>query len=399
VKPYPLWKHAARLADGREIIYFDESPGLGRHAVRDTRDIGGPAAEPASTLRWDPLAGEWVIIAEQRQDRTFLPPAEACPLDPSAPGRPTEIPASSYDVVVFENRFPSLSGAHPGQRPPSMPPGAGPDADLFALRPGYGRCEVVCFTADHDASFADLTLPRVRTVVEAWADRTSVLSAIEGIEQVFCFENRGEEIGVTLHHPHGQIYGYPFVTPRTARLLEQAGRYAERTGGNLFDDLLAGEVANGSRMVARNDHWTAFVPAAARWPYEILLFPAERVPDLTLLPDPARAAFGPIYLDVLRRLDGLFGSRAPYIAAWHQAPGRAGTVGGARAPSAAGTAAPAAAAPRLSDRADFALHLQVMSVRRAPGKLKFLAGSESGMGVWINDIAPETAARRLREVM
>ena len=398
MKPYPFWKHAARLADGREIIYFDESPGLGRHAARDTRDLGGPAPEPASALRWDPLAGEWVIIAEQRQDRTFLPPAEACPLDPSAPGRPTEIPASSYDVVVFENRFPSLSGAHPGQRPPSGLP-AGPDADLFALRPGYGRCEVVCFTADHDASFADLTQARVRTVVEAWADRTSALSAIEGIEQVFCFENRGEEIGVTLHHPHGQIYGYPFVTPRTARLIEQAGRYAERTGGNLFDDLLAGEVADGSRVVARNDHWTAFVPAAARWPYEILLFPAERVPDLTLLADPARAAFGPIYLDVLRRLDGLFGSRVPYIAAWHQAPGRAGTVGGARVPSTAGTAAHATAAPRLADRADFALHLQVLSLRRARGKLKYLAGSESGMGVWINDIVPETAARRLREVL
>jgi len=389
VKPYPLWKHAARLADGREIIYFDESPGLGRHTDKDTRDIGGPPPGPVSALRWDPLAGEWVIVAEQRQDRTFLPPADACPLDPSAPGRPTEIPASSYDVVVFENRFPSLSGAERGHRPPFGPLGAGPDAGLFALRPGYGRCEVVCFTADHDASFAGLTAARVRTVVEAWADRTAALSAIEGIEQVFCFENRGEEIGVTLHHPHGQIYGYPFVTPRTARMLEQAGRYAERTGGNLFDDLLAGELASGSRVVARNDHWTAFVPAAARWPYEILLFPAERVPDLTLLPDPARAAFGPIYLDVLRRLDGLFGSRAPYIAAWHQAPGRAGSGGSAAAAPALGPAG----------RADFALHLQVMSVRRAPGKLKFLAGSESGMGVWINDIVPETAARRLREVM
>jgi UDPglucose--hexose-1-phosphate uridylyltransferase len=409
VKPYPLWKHAARLADGREIIYFDESPGLGRHTVADTRDLGKPPhgapgtpPEPASALRWDPLAGEWVVIAEQRQDRTFLPPADACPLDPSAPGRPTEIPASSYDVVVFENRFPSLSGAEPSQRPPSALPPGGPGADLFALRPGYGRCEVVCFTADHDASFADLTPARVRTVLEAWADRTAALSAIDGIEQVFCFENRGEEIGVTLHHPHGQIYGYPFVTPRTARLLEQAGRYAERTGGNLFDDLLAGEQASGSRVIARNAYWTAFVPAAARWPYEILLFPAERVPDLTLLADPVRAAFCPIYLDVLRRLDGLFGSRAPYIAAWHQAPGLAGSAGGVpggvRAGGGPGAIAHENPAPGLADRADFALHLQVMSVRRAPGKLKYLAGSESGMGVWINDIVPETAARRLREV-
>jgi len=394
VKPYPIWKHAARLADGREIIYFDESPGLGRETVRDTRDLGEPAGGPASMLRWDPLAGEWVVIAEQRQDRTFLPPADACPLDPSAPGRPTEIPASSYDVVVFENRFPSLSGAEPGQRAPRERRAGETTPDPFARRPGYGRCEVVCFTADHDASFAELTPDRVRTVVEAWADRTAALSALDGIEQVFCFENRGEEIGVTLHHPHGQIYGYPFVTPRTARMLDQAGRYAERTGGNLFDDLVAGELAAGSRVVASNGLWTAFVPAAARWPYEVLLFPSERVPDLTLLGDRARTAFCTIYLDVLRRLDSLFGSRAPYIAAWHQAPGPAGSRDGAAgAKDAAG-----AAVGGLASRGDFATHLQVMSVRRAPGKLKYLAGSESGMGVWINDIVPETAARRLREV-
>ena len=130
------------------------------------------------------------MIAAARQDRTFLPPADQCPLDPSAPGRPTEIPADSYDVVVFENRFPSL-------------------------REPLGRCEVVCFTSDHDASFAQLTPRRVRTVLEAWVDRTQALSALPETRQVYCFENRGEEIGVTLHHPHGQIYAFPFVTPRT----------------------------------------------------------------------------------------------------------------------------------------------------------------------------------------
>jgi len=396
VDPYPVWKHATRLADGREIIYFDESPGLLREAVKDTRDLGGQAEGDASVLRWDPLAGEWVVIAEQRQDRTFLPPAEACPLDPSAPGRPTEIPADSYDVVVFENRFPSLSGAEHGLRIPRAQLGGG-EPGLFARRPGYGRCEVVCFTSDHDASFADLTPARVRTVVETWADRTATLSALDGVEEVFCFENRGEEIGVTLHHPHGQIYAYPFVTPRTARMLGQARRYAERTGGNLFDDMVAGELATGARVVARNAHWTSFVPAAARWPYEILLFPAERVPDLTLLPDAARAAFCPIYLDVLRRLDALFGGPAPYIAAWHQAPGPAGSPDVTGGGSPAGSAGPVRSGPARSG--EFALHLQVLSVRRAPGKLKYLAGSESGMGVWINDIVPETAARQLREVM
>jgi UDPglucose--hexose-1-phosphate uridylyltransferase len=378
VELYPVWKHATRLADGREIIYFDESPGLGREKVRDTRDLGGPvdySAEPVSELRWDPLAGEWVVIAQQRQDRTFLPPADACPLDPSAPGRPTEIPASSYDVVVFENRFPSLAGTRPAV--PSAGPRHEEQPDVFGERPGYGRCEVVCFTSDHDASFADLTPRRARTVVEAWADRTIALGALDGVEQVFCFENRGEEIGVTLHHPHGQIYGYPFVTPRTARLLGQARRHAARTGGNLFDDLVAGELAAGTRVVARNDHWVAFVPHAARWPYEVLLFPSKRVPDLSQLSDVARDAFCTIYLDVLRRLDALFASRAPYISGLHQAP--VGSAG--------------------DGREGFAAHLQLMSVRRAPGKLKYLAGSESGMGVWINDIVPDTAARRLREVL
>ena len=341
------------LADGREIIYFDEAPGLGRAQVADTRPLGprtpGPALPHGRAewgTRWDPLAGEWVVIAAARQDRTFLPPADQCPLDPSRPGHPTEIPADSYDVAVFENRFPSL--AEP-----------------------LGRCEVVCFTSAHDSSFAALSPRRVRTVLEAWIDRTEALSALPGIRQVYCFENRGEEIGVTLHHPHGQIYAFPFVAPKLAQMVAQAALY---DGGNLFDDLVASEVSDGVRVVTRNEHWVAFVPQAARWPYEVRIFPTVRVPDLPVLGPAARAAFGPLYLDVLRRFDALFGRPAPYIAAWHQAP-----VGDDGA------------------RSRFAAHLQVLSVRRAAGKLKYLAGTESGMGVWVNDIVPEQAAQRLRE--
>jgi UDPglucose--hexose-1-phosphate uridylyltransferase len=365
-----IWKASTRLADGREIVYFDEAPGLDRVLARDTRPLpprppappgppapagrpappgpGAPIGSPEQGIRWDPLAGEWVVIAAARQDRTFLPPADQCPLDPSLPGRPTEIPAASYDVVVFENRFPSL-------------------------REPLGRCEVVCFTADHDASFAQLSPRRVRTVLEAWVDRTEVLGALPETRQVYCFENRGEEIGVTLSHPHGQIYAFPFVAPRLARMVEQALRYE---GGNLFDDLVASELRAGTRVVARNEHWVAFVPEAARWPYEVRIFPLARVPDLPALGEPAREAFGPLYLDVLRRFDGLFGQPVPYIAAWHQAPVRDEAARGV-----------------------FAAHLQVLSIRRAPGKLKYLAGTESGMGVWINDIVPEEAAQRLREAV
>lgn len=391
--PAQVWKSSGRLADGREIIYFDESPGSGRAQVRDTRDLGagaGPAAGPQPGMRWDALVGEWVVIAAQRQGRTFLPPADQCPLCPSRPGRPTEIPAADYDVVVFENRFPSLYGAKARAAPAgealagealageaaadfagTTPAGA--DV-LTARRPGIGRCEVVCFTSDHDSAFACLTPGRVRTVVEAWADRTADLGAMSGVRQVFCFENKGEEIGVTLHHPHGQIYGFPFVTPRTGQMLGQARAYARGGHGNLFDDMVASELSEGTRIVARNEHWTAFVPAAARWPYEVLLFPARRVPDIPALGGDARSAFGDLYLDVLRRFDALFGSPPPYIAAWYQAP--AGDAAGA---------------------SEFGLHLRVMSVQRAPGKLKYLAGTESAMGVFINDIVPETAALRLRE--
>jgi UDPglucose--hexose-1-phosphate uridylyltransferase len=391
----PIWKSSGRLADGREIIYFDESPDLRRASVPDRRPLadaaaapgtgqggqGGPNLPPAG-LRWDALAGEWVIVAAQRQDRTFLPPPGECPLDPSRPGRLTEIPAPDYDVVVFENRFPSLRGLPPTPAPPADLPGGGPrtvpdgppETGGVPGRPPTGRCEVVCFTADHQASFASLPARRVRTVLEAWADRTSVLAATPGIEQVYCFENRGEEIGVTLHHPHGQIYGFPFVTPRTARMIGQAKAHAAAGRGNLFDAMVAGEEAAGTRIVSRNEHWTAFVPAAARWPYEVLLFPAQRVPGIPALGEAARASFCDIYPELLRRFDALFGMPLPYIAAWHQAP----------------------AGDEFASR-EFALHLQLFTIRRAPGKLKYLAGTESGMGVWINDITPEEAAQELRE--
>jgi UDPglucose--hexose-1-phosphate uridylyltransferase len=352
---------AIRLADGRDLIYFDERDDRVR-SVPDTRDL--PPPPPASELRYDPLVEEWVAVAAHRQARTFLPPADECPLCPSRPGRPSEIPADDYDVVVFENRFPSFSDrtAEPAE----------PVTELTPVRPGIGRCEVVCFTADHDASFAALPPTRVRTVLDALADRTAELSAVPGVVQVFCFENRGVEIGVTLHHPHGQIYAYPFLPPRTRAMLAAARGHAERTAGrSLYADVLAAERAAAVRVVAGNELWTAFVPAAARWPFEVHVAPHRQVPDLTALSDAERDAFAPLYLHVLRCLDGLFEVPMPYVSAWHQAPVQGG-------------------------RELAYLHLQLFSIRRAPGKLKYLAGSESAMGVFINDVRPEQAAALLR---
>ena len=353
-----------RLSDGREILWFDRADDV----VREREDRRGlTRAQSLSEARWDPTVEEWVVVAGHRQERTFLPPTDECPLCPTRDGRRTEIPSDDYDVVVFENRFPSLAADEAGDDGPLL-------GGLAPRRPAVGRCEVVCFTADHDASFAALTPAHVELVVEAWVDRTRELSALPGVEQVFAFENRGEEIGVTLAHPHGQIYAYPFVTPRTRRTIAAAQRHRERTGRSLYEDLLAAELADGSRVVVSSEHWVAFVPAAARWPFEVHLHPRRRTPDLPSLTAAERTDLAPVYLEVLRRLDGVFGVPMPYVAAWHQAPVHTG-------------------------RAEAALHLQLFSSRRAPGRLKFLAGSESAMDVFINDIPPERAAQLLRDAV
>lgn len=396
-----LRRTSTRLADGRELVYFDDSPayvsGERTRRLDDPRPlpdrfapVPGPDGVPhpyvGPEMRRDPLTGDWVPLAAHRMNRTFLPAADSCPLCPARPGSAYsdgEVPDTDYDVVVFENRFPSL------QRVPGVPDAVVTDAPLQQHAPAAGRCEVVCFSSDHRASFGALPPQRVRTIIDAWADRTAALGAEPGVEQVFCFENRGPEIGVTLHHPHGQIYGYPYVTPRTRALLDQAREHHRRTGRSLLRDVLESELADGRRVVLETEHWVAYVPYAARWPVEVHLAPRRDVPDLPALTDAERDDLATAYLELLRRLDRFFETAdgdpipLPYIAAWHQAPAREG-----RSVADGGT----------DDVTLARLHLQVFSVLRAPGKLKYLAGSESGMGAWISDTTPERIAARLQEL-
>ncbi|MGH3821312.1 MAG: galactose-1-phosphate uridylyltransferase [Pseudonocardiaceae bacterium] len=363
-----------RLADGRALTYYDDrepyASGAATRALHDTRDLPPNQAQP--TMRFDVLSGEWVIIAPHRMDRTHLPTTARCPLCPSRHGATTEIPADDYDVAVFDNRFPSLA-------PPAGPVTALVDEDpLWPQQPAAGRCEVICFTSAHSSSFAELTPSRTATVIEAWADRTRALSGVRGIRQVFCFENRGAETGVTLHHPHGQIYAYPFVPPRTERLLAQVAAHRNRTGRDLLSDVLAAELRAGTRIVHQGSAWTAYVPSAARWPVELQLMPHRAVPDFSDLDSAERCELASLYPALLRRVDAFFADRGdpgpvPYVAGWHQAP-----IGPGRGLT--------------------RLHLQLFSVRRAAGKLKYLAGSESGVGVWLNDTTPERIAHRLREL-
>ena len=343
------------MFDGRQIFYFDREP-VNRSAV-DSRPFE-PRPLPGD-MRLDALTGEWIAMAAHRQGRAFLPPKEFCPLCPTKTDFGTEIADSSFEVVVFENRSPSFS-APSDELPPET---------VQAL----GRCEVVVFSDQHEGSFGSLELAQMRTVLAAWIDRTREISKLPYVEQVFVFENRGEEVGVTLNHPHGQIYSYPFITPRTTKMLRVAQEHFDKFGSPLLTSVIDREIKDQVRIVAENEHWIAYVPFAARYPYEIHVAPKKFVPDLAALTDEVADAFPEVAKEVLLRLDGVFGIPMAYIAAWHQAPVRTG-------------------------RDVLGLHWQITSIRRAPGKLKYLAGSESAMGAFIMDVKPEQSAVQLRDV-
>ena len=355
-----------RLADGRDLLFFS-LPGHTPAPAADRRPLE-ERPDQRSQLRFDRQTGQWVIIAALRQDRTYKPPPDQCPLCPGPTGLTSEIPAPDYDVVVFENRFPSLSGADTA--PFDLPT---VDGDQFVAVPGHGRCEVICFSSRHTGSFAELEVGHARLVAEAWRNRTADLIARPGVAHVFCFENRGEEIGVTLTHPHGQIYGYPYLPPRAALMLREATAHANRTGRNLFADILAHEVADGSRIVVGTELFTAFVPFAARWPVEVHIYPNRFVHNLIDLTDAELDGFARIYLDVLGRFDRMYPTPLPYISALHQY-------------------------GDTDDQREGYFHVELMSVRRGATKLKFLAGSESAMDAFISDVTPESVARRLREL-
>ncbi|WP_414684082.1 galactose-1-phosphate uridylyltransferase [Microbacterium sp.] len=367
-------KRATRLADGRELIYYDD-PGT---TLGPDRSVDARTLDPrpgTANMRLDVLTGDWITVAANRQNRVMMPGADADPLAPQSPTNPSEVP-SNYDVAVFENRSPAFGPAlaeATGDESAAADAPRGLDdlaaLDLGRTRTAVGRCEVVCFSPDHAGSFGTQTVTRARTVIEAWADRTAALSQLPGIEQIFPFENRGEAIGVTLPHPHGQIYAYPYVTPRTTRLLQSI----ESTGADLFQRILEHE-QNDARVVLRGEHWTAFVPFAARWPLEVHLMPNRHVPDLAETTAAERDELAPLYLKLLRGVDALYDTPTPYIAAWHQAPVHVG-------------------------RDSVRLHLQLTSPRRAADKLKFLAGSEAAMWAWAAEVTPEQGAERLRDAI
>lgn len=320
-----------------------------------------------SELRWHPIRGEWVITATHRQDRTFLPPDDFCPLCPTKPGAfPTEVPREAYDIVVFENRFPSL------QRTPPDPAVEG--SEWCPVAPAQGVCEVVLYSSAHNSTLAQMPVRQIERLTRVWQERFLELGALDFVEYVYIFENKGKEIGVTLTHPHGQIYAYPFVPPMMRERRQNFHAHYQQQGSCLLCDILAAELEEGVRIVAESDQFAAFVPFYARYPYEVHILPRDHDVRLGRFDSACSRDFAKILKTVLLKYDGLWGFSLPYIMNLFPEP----TDGG--------------------EDPGWHFSVEFYPPYRTPNKLKYLAGSESGVGAFINDTLPENTAAELRAV-
>jgi len=321
-----------------------------------------------SEMRWDPLRREWVVTATHREDRDFMPPEDYCPLCPTeAGGFPTEVPADDYNIVVFENKFPSF------QSDPPQP--VVDDGPLFKTKPAQGICEVVLYSPRHHGTLTEKSIDKIQQLVRVWKDRYQQLGAKDYIDYVFIFENKGKEVGVTLNHPHGQIYAYPFVPPIIEQELNSSQQHYQQTGRCLFCDTLKKELEAGERIVADNDQFVALVPYYSRHTYGLHLYARQHTPSLAHFSPEQERQLAELLKLVLLKYDNLFGFSMPYIMAMHQQPTRA----------------------QEDSDAHSHFHLEFYPPYRTEDKLKYLAGSESGAGVFINDSLPEDKAEELRE--
>lgn len=298
-----------------------------------------------SELRFNELRAEEVVYAIHRQERTYLPSAGHCPLCPTRPeGPPTEVPFPRFEIAVFDNLFPSFEAPR-------------------------GAAEVVVYTDRHEGSFGGLGSERAEALMWVWRHRYEELGARPDVDYVFIFENRGVEVGTTLHHPHGQIYGFPFVPPVPGLELEADSRL----GGCAICELLAREISDAQRIVLVGDRVAAYVPFAARWPYEVHVVLREHRPSLAAASGPELRDLAAALQTVARGYDALFDRPLPYVMVVHQAPTDGRDAGH--------------------------LHVEFYPPHRTREKLKYAAGSEQGAGTFIMDVMPEDSALALREAI
>jgi UDPglucose--hexose-1-phosphate uridylyltransferase len=347
--------------DGRSLTLYSRSP------IADNIEAPSPGNEPIRAnphLRWHPLRGEWVAYASHRQGRTFMPPPEYNPLAPTRdPHFPTELPQGKYDIAVFDNRFPSM-----------IPAATDAPPEIVDTLPANGVCEVVVFTQDPQASLSSLPLDHLELLFQVWGDRTRTIGEHRHIQYVLPFENKGVEVGVTLHHPHGQIYAYPFVPPVPAGMGERQQTYYQAHQRGLLADLIQKEIADDQRILYRDEWAIAFVPVCARYPYEVWIAPIHPAATFMDLTAEQRSSLARAMKTVTLKYDGLWDRSFPYLMAWFQAP-----INGEPHP-------------------EWHLHAEFYPPYRTPDKLKYLAGTELAAGMFANDALPEEKARELQGV-
>jgi len=328
--------------------------------------------------RYNPLLDEWVLCSPQRLERPWQGQVEAKGrperprYDPSCYLCPGNLRANGqrnppYETTfVFDNDFPALL-FEPGRSPE-------PEDDLLRARPTRGLCRVLCFSPRHDLALGEMEVPAIRAVVDAWAEESARLGALEGIGHVQVFENKGALMGCSNPHPHCQVWATEHVPHLPARKLLAQRRYLEAHGRDLLGDYLERERREGERLVCANEHWGALVPFWAVWPFETLVIPARRVSELAALSPPERDALAELLRELNRRYDGLFGESFPYSMGWHGGP---------------------------SDGAEHAyarLHaFYFPPLLRSATVKKFLVGYEMSAEPQ-RDLTPEAAAARLRAV-
>ena len=310
-------------------------------------------------LRWHPLIKDWVMIASHRQNRPQMPKND-CPFCPGSGKVP-----DNYDVYMYPNDFPALS-----QTPPTPDPVA---TDFFKTAEAYGKCEVILYSPDHTRPIRELTDEHMLKLVDLWVERFNAMKADERIKYVFIFENRGEVVGVTMPHPHGQIYGYSFMPKKLCLELESAKEHKEQTGKCLYCDLLENEVKEGSRIIFENEYFTVFLPFFCEYPYGVYIMSKAHKGDITEFTAEERFALGQTVRRVSGMLDSLFNTNFPYMMCMHNAPVNRG------------------------DTSEFFhFHIEFFPPMRSDVKQKFNASSETGAWAHCNPTAPEQKAEELR---
>ena len=257
-------------------------------------------------LRWNPLLRDWTMVAANRQNRPDMP-KDFCPFCPGSGKVPED-----YDVYKYDNDFPVLS-----QNPPK-PDDVG--SEFYRVRESYGKCEVILYSPDHNASLCELDVEHIKKLVELWVERFNELSRDEKIKYILIFENRGKEVGVTMPHPHGQIYGYPFIPLKIKTELDSAREYFHENSECLFCRMNQEEMTFKDRVIIENEDFIAYLPFFTDYPYGMYISSKRHIPNLLHFTEGERVNFAKILKDVTGTFDSLFNKKFPYMMAIHQSP-------------------------------------------------------------------------------